>query len=432
MTTKYEQISSQLFIKNRKKFSNELKPKSLAVFNSNDIYPVSADSTMPFEQHRDIFYLSGIDQEESILVIFPDSYEEKNREVLFLRETNEHIAVWEGEKLSKEKATEVSGIKTVYWLDEFPKIFKQLMHEAENVYINTNEHYRASVETETREDRFIKKLKNDFPGHTYLRSNPILQRLRSVKEPEEIELIQKACDITEKGFRRVLGFIKPGVWEFEIEAEYAHEFLRNRSKGFAYTPIIGSGYNSNVLHYIQNNQQCKDGDILLMDVGAEYANYSSDMTRTIPVNGKFSARQKEIYNAVLNCKNEAEKLLVAGNNWYDYHKELGEIYTSTLLGLGLIDKADVQNENPDWPAYKKYMMHGTSHHMGLDTHDYGILSDKFVEGMVFTNEPGFYIPEENLGIRIEDDYVIQSNGLPKNLMKNIPIQIEEIEELMNS
>src|SRR5690606_38563574 len=246
-----------------------------------------------------------------------------------------------------EKATEVSGIKTVYWLNEFPKIFKQLMHEAENVYINTNEHYRASVETETRESRFIKKLKIDFPGHNYLRSNPILQRLRSIKEPEEIELIQKACDITEKGFRRVLGFIKPGVWEFEIEAEYAHEFLRNRSKGFAYTPIIGSGYNSNVLHYIQNNQQCKDGDILLMDVGAEYANYSSDMTRTIPVNGKYTARQKEIYNAVLNCKNEAEKLLVAGNNWYDYHKEMGKIYTSTLLDLGLIDKTDVQNENPD-------------------------------------------------------------------------------------
>lgn len=431
MTTKYEQIPSSLFIENRKKFANAIQPKSLAVFNSNDIYPVSADSTLPFAQHRDIFYLSGVDQEESILVIFPDAYEEKNREILFLRETNEHIAVWEGEKLNKEQAFEVSGIKTVYWLQDFPKIFRQLMNEAENVYVNTNEHYRATVEVETREDRFIKKLQNDYPGHTYLRSNPILQRLRSIKEPVEIELIQKACDITEKGFRRVLEFIKPGVWEFEIEAEYAHEFLRNRSKGFAYTPIIGSGFNSNVLHYIQNNQQCKDGDILLMDVGAEYANYSSDMTRTIPVNGKFSARQKEIYNAVLNCKNEAEKLLVAGNNWYDYHKEMGKIYTSSLLDLGLIDKADVQNENPDWPAYKKYMMHGTSHHMGLDTHDYGILSDKFVEGMVFTNEPGFYIPAENLGVRIEDDYVIQSSGAPKNLMKNIPITVEEIEEIMN-
>lgn len=431
MTTKYEAISSRLFIKNRAKFSKALKPKSLAVLNSNDIYPVSADSTLPFAQHRDIFYLSGVDQEESILVIFPDAYEEKHREILFLRETNEQIAIWEGEKLSKKTAFEVSGIRTVYWLQDFPKIFRQLMTEAENIYINNNEHYRASVETETREDRFIKKLKKEYPGHTYLRSNPILQRLRSIKEPEEIELIQKACDITEKGFRRILNFVKPDVWEFEIEAEFMHEFLRNRSKGFAYTPIVGSGYNSNVLHYIQNNQQCKDGDILLLDVGAEYANYSSDMTRSIPVNGTFTSRQKEVYNAVLRCKKEAEKLLVIGNNWYDYHKELGKVYTSELLGLGLIDKADVQNENSDWPAYKKYMMHGTSHHIGLDTHDYGILTDEFKEGMVFTIEPGFYLPKENLGIRIEDDYVVQSSGTPKNLMKNIPIEIEEIEEVMN-
>lgn len=431
MTTKYEAISSRLFIKNRAKFSKALKPKSLAVLNSNDIYPVSADSTLPFAQHRDIFYLSGVDQEESILVILPDAYEEKHREILFLRETNEQIAIWEGEKLSKKSAFEVSGIRTVYWLQDFPKIFRQLMTEAENVYINNNEHYRASVETETREDRFIKKLKKEYPGHTYLRSNPILQRLRSIKEPEEIELIQKACDITEKGFRRILNFVKPDVWEFEIEAEFMHEFLRNRSKGFAYTPIVGSGYNSNVLHYIQNNQQCKDGDILLLDVGAEYANYSSDMTRSIPVNGTFSSRQKEVYNAVLRCKKEAEKLLVIGNNWYDYHKELGKVYTSELLCLGLIDKADVQNENSDWPAYKKYMMHGTSHHIGLDTHDYGILTDEFKEGMVFTIEPGFYLPKENLGIRIEDDYVVQSSGTPKNLMKNIPIEIEEIEEVMN-
>lgn len=431
MNTKYEQIPSGLFIKNRNKFTKELKPKSLAVFNSNDIYPVSADSTLPFAQHRDIFYLSGIDQEESVLVLFPDAYEEKHREILFLRETNEHIAIWEGAKLNKEQAFEVSGIKTVYWLQDFEKILYKLLSEAENIYININEHYRAERSVETREDRFIKKLKKDYPAHNYLRSNPILQRIRSIKEPEEIKLIQKACDITEKGFRRILKFTKPGVWEYEIEAEFAHEFLMNRSKGFAYTPIIGSGFNSNVLHYIQNNQQCKDGDILLLDVGAEYANYASDMTRTIPVNGKFSDRQKQVYNAVLRCKNEAEKLLVAGNNWYDYHKEMGKIYTAELLGLGLIDKADVQNENPDWPAYKKYMMHGTSHHMGLDTHDYGILSDKFVEGMVFTNEPGFYLPEENLGVRIEDDYVIQANGLPKNLMKNIPIEVEEIEALMN-
>ena len=428
---KYHQIDRNLFIKNREKFIAQMAPQSLAVFNSNDIYPVSADSTLPFAQHRDIFYLSGVDQEESILVLFPDAFEEKHREVLFLRETNERIAIWEGEKLTKERALEVSGIKSVYWLSDFPTIFRKLMVEAENVYINNNEHYRASIETETREDRFIKKLKQEYPAHQYLRSNPILQRLRSVKEPQEIALIQQACDITEKGFRRILGFVKPGVWEYEIEAEFAHEFLRNRSKGFAYTPIIASGNNANVLHYIENNQQCKDGDLILFDVAAEYANYASDLSRTIPVNGRYTARQREVYDAVLRCKKAAENLLVAGNNWYDYHKEMGKIYTSELLGLGLLDKADVQNENPDWPAYKKYMMHGTSHHMGLDTHDYGILTDDFVEGMVFTNEPGFYIPAEGFGIRLEDDYVIQNQGLPLNLMKNIPLEAAEIEELMN-
>ncbi len=432
MTTKYEQIPSSLFVKNRKKFAEQLLPKSLAVFNSNDIYPISADSTMPFQQHRDIFYLSGVDQEESILLVFPDAYLEENREILFLRETNDHIAVWEGEKLNKEQAYEASGIKTVYWLSDFDKIFKTLMYEAENVYLNKNEHYRSSVETETREDRFIKKIKADFPMHQYKRSNPILQRLRSIKEPEELALIQNACNTTEKGIRRLLSFIKPNVWEYEIEAELIHEFVRNRSKGFAYTPIIASGNNANVLHYIANNQQCKDGDLILLDVGAEYGNYSSDLTRTIPVNGKYSDRQKEIYNAVLRCKIEAEQRLIAGNNWYRFHKEMGEVYTAELLRLGLIDKADVQNEDPKWPAYKKFMMHGTSHHMGLDTHDYGILTDDFVENMVFTNEPGFYIPAEGFGVRIEDDYVIQSSGTPFNLMGNIPITVEEIEDLMNS
>ena len=432
MTTKYEKIPSSLFVKNRKKFAEKLLPKSLAIFNSNDIYPISADSTMPFQQHRDIFYLSGVDQEESILVIFPDAYLEENREILFVRETNDHIAVWEGEKLSKDQAYELSGIKTVYWLSDFDKVFKNLMYEAENVYLNKNEHYRNSVETELREDRFIKKVQADFPMHNYKRSNPILQRLRSIKEPEELALIQNACNITEKGIRRLLAFIKPGVWEYEIEAELIHEFVKNRSRGFAYTPIIASGNNSNVLHYIANNQQTKDGDLILLDVGAEYANYASDLTRTIPVNGKFTARQKEIYNAVLKCKIEAEDRLVAGNNWYRFHKEMGEVYTSELLQLGLIDKADVQNEDPKWPAYKKYMMHGTSHHMGLDTHDYGILTDDFVENMVFTNEPGFYIPAEGFGVRIEDDYVIQSSGKPFNLMANIPITVEEIEDVMNS
>ena len=409
----------------------QMKPKSIAVFNSNDIYPVSADSTMPFNQHRDILYLSGVDQEESILLLFPEAHEEKHREVLFLRETNDHIAVWEGEKLTKERAFEVSGIKTVYWLSEFDKVFFGLMTEAETIYFNTNEHYRQSVETETREDRFIKKTKEQFPAHSWAKSNPILQRLRSVKDAIEIDLLQTACNITEKGFRRVLNFVKPGVWEYEIEAEFIHEFVRNRSKGFSYTPIIASGNNANVLHYIENNQPCKDGDLILMDVGAEYANYSSDMTRTIPVNGKFSKRQKEVYNAVNRVKVEATKMLVPGNFWKEYHVEVGKLMTSELLGLGLIDKADVQNENPDWPAYKKYFMHGTSHHMGLDTHDYGILWEPMKANMVFTVEPGIYIPEEGFGVRLEDDVVIQSKGEPFNLMKNIPIEADEIEELMN-
>lgn len=410
----------------------EMKPRSLAVFNSNDIYPISADSTMPFQQHRDILYLSGVDQEESILLLFPDAVEDKHREVLFLRETNEHIAIWEGEKLTKEKAFEVSGVKTVYWLSDFDKIFFELMTQAETIYFNTNEHYRQSVETETREARFIKATKEKFPAHNWAKSNPILQRLRAVKDPLEIEVLQQACDITEKGFRRVLQFVKPGVWEYEIEAEYMHEFLRNRSNGFAYTPIIASGNNANVLHYIENNQKCKAGDLILMDVGASYANYSSDMTRTIPVSGTYSKRQKEVYNSVLKVKNEATKLLVPGAFWKEYHIEVGKLMTSELLQLGLLDKADVQNEDPDWPAYKKYFMHGTSHHMGLDTHDYGILWEPIKAGMVFTVEPGIYIPEEGFGIRLEDDVVVQEKGEPFNLMRNIPIEAGEIEDLMNS
>lgn len=409
----------------------QMKPKSVAVFNSNDIYPIGADSTMPFQQARDIFYLTGADQEETILVLFPDAPNKEHREMLFVRETNDHIAVWEGEKLTKEKATEVSGIKSIYWLKEFDKIFFEVMTQAERIYFNTNEHYRQSVETETREDRFIQKTKEKFPAHSWERSNPILQRLRSVKDKIEIDILQQACDITEKGFRRILNFVEPGVWEYEIEAEFMHEFLRNRSRGFAYTPIIASGNNANVLHYIENNQQCKKGDLLLLDVGAEYANYSSDMTRTIPVSGKFSKRQREVYDAVKKVKDNATKMLVPGNYWKEYHEEVGKLMTKALLDLKLLDKADVKNEDPNWPAYKKYFMHGTSHHIGLDTHDYGILWEKMTEDMVFTVEPGIYIPEEGFGIRLEDDVVIQKKGEPFNLMRNIPIEAEEIEDLMN-
>ena len=409
-----------------------MQSNSLAVFNSNDIYPVSADSTLPFAQHRDIFYLSGVHQEESILVLFPDCPNPKNREILFLKETNEHIAVWEGEKLTKEKAFETSGIKTVYWLQDMEKVMFELMTQSETMYINTNEHYRASVETETREDRFTKWLKDKYPAHNVAKSNSILQRLRSVKDQIELDLMQNACDITEKGVRRILDYVKPGVWEYNIEAEFMHEFLNNRSKGFAYTPIIAAGNNANVLHYIENNQQCKAGDLILMDVGAEYANYSSDLTRTIPVSGKFTDRQKAVYNAVNRVKNDATKLLVPGTLWAEYHVEVGKLMTSELLGLGLIDKADVQNENPDWPAYKKYFMHGTSHHIGLDTHDYGLLHEPMQANQVFTVEPGIYIPDEGFGIRLEDDVVVQETGAPFNLMRNIPIEAEEIEDIMNS
>ncbi len=407
----------------------QLKPNSIAVFNSNDIYPISADSTLPFAQHRDLFYLTGIDQEETVLILYPDAKDPAQHEMVFVRETNAHIAIWEGYKLTKEETTKLSGIETVLWTDNFEKTFLELAKQVDHIYINTNEHYRAKVETQTREDRFINWCKEQFPKHTYEKSNFILQALRSVKDPKEIAQIQHACDITEKGFRRILSFVKPGVWEHEIEAEFAHEFLRNRSKGFAYTPIIASGANSNVLHYIENCRQCKEGDVLLLDVGAEYGNYSSDMTRTIPVSGQFTPRQRTVYDAVLKVKNEATQLLQPGVLWKEFHKEVGKLMSSALVDLGLLTKKEVA-ENAE--AYKKYFMHGTSHHLGLDTHDYGLLDKPIQANMVFTVEPGIYIPDEGFGIRLEDDVVIQSSGAPKNLMANIPIDPDEIEALMNT
>jgi len=428
---KYHRIDRELFIANRAKFIQHMTSNTLAVFNSNDIYPISSDATMPFQQHRDIFYLSGVDQEESILVLFPTASNPAHREVLFLRETNETIAIWEGEKLTKAKALETSGIKTVYWLSQFSTIFKQLMAEAQGIYLNTNEHLRANTEVETREDRFIKQVKTDYPAHHVYKSAPILHKTRSIKEAAELALMQTACDITEKGFRRVLDFVKPGVWEYEIEAEFAHEFLRNRSQGFAYTPIIASGKNACVLHYIENNQQCQDGDVMLLDVGAEYANYSSDLTRCIPVNGRFTPRQKAVYNAVLHVKNEATKLLVPGTIMAEYHKQVGTLMEEQLVNLGLISMEDIKSQDPAWPAYKKYFMHGTSHFLGLDTHDVGLWHEPIQANMVFTVEPGIYIPAEGLGIRLEDDVVVQASGQPHNLMRNIPIEAEAIEDLMN-
>jgi Xaa-Pro aminopeptidase len=428
---KYSAIDNKLFIENRKRYAKKLKANALAVFNSNDIMPTSADGSMAFIQNTDLFYLSGIDQEESILLIFPDAKNPDHREILFLKETNEHIAIWEGHKYTKEEAGLTSGIKTIYWISQFKTIFRSLMGQCEAVYLNTNEHTRAVVEMETREARFVNWCRECYPVHTYLRSAPIMHELRAIKSKIEIGLLQKACNITEKGFRRLLGFVKPGVWEYEIEAELIHEFTRNRSRGFAYGPIIASGENANVLHYVENNKQCKAGEIILLDVAAEYANYASDMTRSIPVSGKFSKRQKNVYNAVLRVKREAIKLLKVGNTLEKLNREVGEIMQEELQKLRLLKVSDIKKQHPDNPAYKKFFMHGTSHYIGLDVHDVGSFTRPFEEGMVFTCEPGIYIREEGLGIRIENDIHITKAG-PVDLMASIPIEADEIEELMNA
>ena len=428
---KYSPIENSLFIKNRKKFIDKMEDNSIAFFNSNDNYPVSADTTLPFEQHRDLFYLSGINQEETVLLLFKKSNEEF-KEIIFLTEPNDLLTHWEGARLDRKKTLSISGIHNICWLNELDKIIGALMKEVQILYLNKNEHYRAKIETQTREERFNNWITKEYPSKETKGCNIILQRLRSIKDPIEIQLIQKACDITELGFRRILNFVKPGVWEYEIEAEFSHEFLRNKSKKFAYSPIIASGINSNILHYIKNNNQCRKGDVLLLDVGAEYANYSSDMTRTIPVSGRFTKRQKAIYNSVLLVKNEATKLLRPGLLWKEHYAEVGKIMTSELLKLGLLSKNDIQNQTKENPAFKKYFTHGVSHHLGLDTHDYGDLNRPIEKNMVFTVEPGIYVQEENFGIRLEDDVVVQENADPINLMKNIPIEIEEIEDLMNS
>ena len=429
---KYKPLNNSIYKRNRLNFMDQMKGNSMAIFNSNDIYPVSADTELPFEQHRDIFHLTGIDQEETILILYPSSKDNKTRENLFIRRSDEHTKIWEGEKLSKNLATKLSGVENVHFVEDFKNILHSISNKVDTFYINKNEHYRANSPVETREDRFINWLLKKYPAHKVAKSNPILQRLRSIKHLDEIDQIKRACQITKKGFDRVLRFVKPDVWEYQIEAEFIHEFINNSSKGFAYTPIIASGIDNNVLHYINNNKQCKDGDLILMDVGAEYGNYSSDMTRTIPVSGRFSKRQKEVYDSVLRVKNEATKLLTIGNNWRKFHEQVGEIMTQELFKIGLIDKNDIKNETKNNPAYKKYFMHGTSHHLGLDTHDYGLLEDPFQENMVFTVEPGIYIPKEGFGIRLEDDVVIQSKGEPLNLMSNIPIIADEIEDIMNS
>jgi Xaa-Pro aminopeptidase len=426
---KYLLIDKELFIQNRERFKKEMKQNSLAIFNSSDEMPRNGDQDYPFRQSSDFFYLTGIDQAKSILFIFPDCPLEKYREALFLEETNDHIAVWYGKKYSKEEATTVSGIKNVFWLDSFETALKEVMAACEYVYLNANENPRYSNPVPYRDIRFNHDLKKKFPAHKYERSNPIVSRLRMVKSKIEIDLLKEAIDITDKAFRRLLSFVKPGVMEYEVEAEITHEFIRNRANGHAYYPIVASGKGACVLHYIENNKECKDGDLLLLDFGAEYANYAADLTRTIPVNGKFSPRQKEVYNACLRVMKAAIKILVPGTTIDAYHAEVCKVMDKELIALGLYTEEDVKNHDPAKPMFFKYYMHGTSHYIGLDVHDVGTKQDIIKPGMFFSCEPGIYIQEEGIGIRIENDILITEKG-NIDLMANIPVEVEEIEKLM--
>ena len=425
---KYSQINPNLFINNRNLLSAKLEENSIAIFNANDIMPTNSDGTMPFKQNSDLFWLSGVDQEESVLAIVKNNNQVE--EILFLKETNEHIAIWEGAKLDKELAQKNSGVEKIYWLNQMDEVLNINIEKANKVYLNKNIHSRSTSEVETRDDRFRKALTKKHPKKEIVEVAPIMHELRFIKSEIEIELMRHACDITEKGLRRILPIIKPGIMEYQIEAELMHEFLSNRSAGFAYQPIIGSGVDSCVLHYIDNNKMCKDGDVLLMDFGAEYANYASDLTRTVPVNGRFSERQKNVYNAVHRVMKEATNMLRPGTDHKKMQQEVIKIMEEELINLGLFDKEDVKRQDPSKPMYKKYFMHGTSHSIGLDVHDVGDTSTPMQPGMVFTCEPGIYIREEGIGIRLENDVLVTS-GKPDDLMKNIPIDYQEIESLMN-
>ncbi len=426
---RYTPLAPEHYVENRRRFCEQLPSASLAIFQSNDIMPTNADGTMAFRQSNDLLYLSGVDQEESILVLFPDARLPQHREILFLKETSELILIWEGYKLTKDEAKTNSGIGTIMWLDSFKTVLPALMNEAENVYLNANDHIRAVVEVETRDARFIKAIQSQYPLHTYRRAAPLLHQLRAIKSSEEIKAMRTACGITEKAFRRLLGFVQPGVWEFEIEAEIVHEFMRNRSRGPAYGSIVASGKNACVLHYTTNDNQCQTGDVILLDFGAEYANYAADLSRSIPVSGKFTARQRQVYDSVLAVMDFAKSHLVPGGEIEAYHKAVGERMEQELIKLDLLNAADVKNQDPTAPLYKKYFMHGTSHYLGLDVHDVGYKYRTFEAGMVYTVEPGIYIPEEGLGIRLENDILLTATG-NEDLMANIPLQAADIEALM--
>lgn len=427
---RYEPIPANLFSTNRERLRSMLKPNSVVILHSNDILPTNADGSLPLKQNSDLFYLSGVDQEETVLVLMPDAKDEKEREILFVKETSEQIAIWDGDKLTKEQARAATGIERIEWSHAFDGFLHRLVPQVDHIYLTTNEHLRASAVVQTRNDRFIRDCQSRYPLHRYERLAPLMHRLRMIKQPVEIDILQKACDITEAGFRRVLGFIRPDAGEWEVEAEYLHEFVRRGSRGFAYTPIIGGGKNACVLHYIENDKRLRDGDLLLMDVAAEYAGWNADMTRTVPVNGRFTPRQRDVYNSVLRVLRGANALLRPGNTPMNYQKQVIELMEAELIGLDLIDARAAKEQGPDKPLVKKYFMHGTSHHLGLDVHDVAPPHEPFAEGMVFTIEPGIYIREEGIGVRLENDYLIRGDD-NLDLMGSIPIEADEIESLMN-
>lgn len=427
---RHEPIDPALFVQNRERLKTKLLPKSLAVVNANDVLSTNADGSLPLVPNTDLFYLSGIEQEQSMLILAPDAFDESRREVLFLREPTDDIRIWEGEKLTKEKAAEISGVRKVQWLSEFPKIFRGLMCDLEHVYLNSNEHKSAGLDVESRDTRFVRQTMARYPLHSYHRLAPILHELRVAKSPAEIELLKRAVAITDDGFRRVLKFVRPGVTEFEIEAEFAHEFTRQRGK-FAYSPIIASGKNACGLHYIDNNKTCQDGELLLMDVAASYANYNADLTRTIPVGGRFTPRQRAVYDAVLRVTRAAIASAVVGKLHRDWQDDAKKMMNEELLSLGLLKREDIEKHTLDEPACKKYLMHGIGHPLGLDVHDLGNLSQPFAPGWVLTVEPGIYLPEEGFGVRLENDVVVTENG-PIDLMGHIPIEAEEIEAAMHA
>ncbi len=422
-------VDNRWFREHRQRLTGLLPPGSLAIVNANDILPTNADGTLAISANSDLFYLTGVGQEETILLLFPTADDEKHREILFLRETSDLIATWEGHKLTKDEARKVSGIENVAWLSEFPRLFHRLMCEAKQVYLNSNEHKRAEIVVETRDARFVADTRRRYPLHDLRRLAGLMHQVRVVKSAGEIEWIQAACNVTKSGFERVARFVKPGVNEREIEAEFAHEFIRNHSR-FAYLPIIASGANACVLHYVDNDQPCKNGDLLLLDVAAAKLNYNSDLTRTIPVNGRFTKRQKEVYNAVLRVLKASIAGLIPGKRTKEWQKEAEQMIEKECVDLGLLTTREIKRQDPDRPAFKKHFMHGVGHPIGLDVHDVGYTTEPFAEGWVMTVEPAIYIKEEGMAVRLENDVLITANG-PKDLMSNIPIEIEAIEDLMN-